>query len=133
MHRFYLFLLLLAQFCVLPKTFAQSAPEVTNIPGRIVFKIKPQFKPVGGASIYKLEKLTDALEGIQIKAAEQKFTRSTPPEGQPEAVDLSLIYQVQLKDDISLENACVALVKTGMVEYAETLRRYKPLFQPNDP
>src|SRR5688572_12750900 len=116
MHRFYLFLLLLAQFYVLPKSFAQSAPEVTNIPGRIVFKLRPEFKPGNGACIYKLEKLSDALEGIQLKAAEQKFTISTPPEGQPEAVDLSLIYQVQLKDDISLEKACVTLVKTGMVE-----------------
>src|SRR5690242_19055093 len=103
MHRFYFLILLLVPFCVQQNSYGQAIPEVKNIPGTILFKLKPQFKPGSGAGIYKLEKLSSALESIQQKAAEQKFTRSTPPEGQPEAVDLSLVYQVQLKEDISLE------------------------------
>jgi serine protease len=133
MRRIYLFILILLPFLGSFSSYSQDVPKVKNIPGKIVFKLKPQFKPGGGTSIYKLEKLNGALESIQLNAASQKFMHSMPPEDQPEAVDLSLIYQVALKEGISLEKACATLVNTGLVEYAEAMRMYEPLAQPNDP
>ncbi|MFD2785261.1 S8 family peptidase [Hymenobacter rubripertinctus] len=102
-------------------------PAKTVLPGRLVFKLRPgttTFPPA----------LTATLLRLGAGAAQPKFPHSRPPgPDQPEAVNLGLIYQVQLPASVGVEAAGQALRKTGAVDYAEPLYGYPVLEQPNDP
>ncbi|HSI90324.1 MAG TPA: S8 family serine peptidase, partial [Adhaeribacter sp.] len=131
MRLFYLFCLLLV--CAPFTVPAQSLPQTQQIPGRLVFKLKPQYKAFAAGNTIQLEKLSDALAALQASAPEQKFPKSSAPEGVKGAVDLTLVYQITFPESQDLEKARKLLIQTGLLEYAETLRNYPPLYQPNDP
>src|SRR5437899_3797716 len=133
MSRFYFFLLLLIAFLGKPSAKAQTAPPAKIIQGKLVFKLKPGYKSFATGNTLRLEKLTQLLVSLNATGLEQKYPKTFIPSDQPDAVDLSLIYQVKLNGSISLQKTCDALLKTGLLEYAELLRQFGPLYQPNDP
>ena len=133
MRRFYTFLLVLLPFFFVKPVQAQTSPAVKIIPGKLVFKLKPAYKAYAGKNITQLPQLKNALAAIQAGNLNQKFPKATPPGDVPEAVDLTLIYEIKLAPTIPLENAKKILLKTGVLEYVEKLNAPEPLFQPNDP
>ncbi|WP_460612484.1 S8 family peptidase [Hymenobacter seoulensis] len=110
------------------------APSKTVVGGRLVYKLKAA--PTAGRSASSLTGvavLDGVLGRLGVQAVQPKFAHSRSS-SKPGAVDLGLIYQVQLASSTqSVAAACQALRKTGLVEYAEPLYSYPPLQQPNDP
>jgi serine protease len=126
------FLFLFGLLCSSLTGVAQAPPE--QLPGTLVFKLKPEFKSQATPDNVGLVLLQQALERIGATAIHQKFPRSLPASAEiPGSVDLQLVYQVTLKTDMPLAKACRALLQTGVLDYAEPLNFRPPLYQPNDP
>ncbi|MBK0402346.1 S8 family peptidase [Adhaeribacter sp. BT258] len=132
MHRFYFLLLLLLPFLSNYTAQAQSPAAVKSIPGKLVFKLKPEYKAFAKGNTIQLPALTQALATIKAGGLHQKFPKATLSD-KPEAVDLTLLYEVKLDKNASLENAMKILLKTGVLAYVEKLNALEPLFQSNDP
>ncbi|UOQ74817.1 S8 family serine peptidase [Hymenobacter cellulosilyticus] len=111
--------------------WSQTAPQ---LPGTLVFKLRPEFKALGTTDQILLPKLQQALEKVGATKLRQKFPRTLPASPElPGSVDLQLVYQVSLKTGVPVAKACRALLQTGVLEYAEPLNFRPPLYQPNDP
>ncbi|MFC6999223.1 S8/S53 family peptidase [Rufibacter roseus] len=113
---------------------AQSAPLTE--PNKLVFKLKP----AASASLAKNNTSNSVQQVVKKVAkipAKQKFPNSAPDARtralHKNAVDLSLIYELNYTPGQSYEQIKKELLSTGMVEYVEPLYRYEPLFIPNDP
>ncbi|UOG76351.1 S8 family peptidase [Hymenobacter tibetensis] len=99
----------------------------------MVFKLKPEFRPqnVSHVAVPALDALLHRLGATQVQ---QKFPHTLLPNHEkPGTVDLTLVYQVWFEKDALVEKAQAALLRTGMLEYAEPLYYRAPLYQPNDP
>ncbi len=113
-----------------------SAEE--SLPGKIIFKLKPEAAPYGRTHGIDLESISQVLDQYRGETPRKTFPHHQPPEkffhpsGQP-LVDLSLIYEVTIAAEENLEEAINALYATGHVEYAQP--RYLPslLYVPDDP
>ncbi|MCB2377872.1 S8 family peptidase [Hymenobacter sp. BT635] len=117
--------------CSLPGAAQLGAPQ---LPGTLVFKLKPEFKGLGTANDVASPALRQALAQIGASSIRQKFPRTLPASSEvPGSVDLQLVYQITLKSDIALAKAYRTLLQTGVLEYAEPLNYRAPLYQPNDP
>jgi hypothetical protein len=132
MPRFYFLLLFLLSILSINTTQAQSPAPVKTIPGKLVFKLKPEYKAFAKGNTIQLSALNQALATIKAGGVHQKFPKAALSD-KPEAVDLTLIYEVKLDKNASLENARRILLKTGVLAYAEKLNALEPLFQTNDP
>jgi len=107
-------------------------------PGHIIFKLKEEARQWSKSDDITLESFRDLLKELKAEDPRKIFPDHTPPakslhySGQPYA-DLSLIYQTEIPETESLEDAINQLYATGLVEYAQP--RYLPrlLYQPNDP
>ncbi|GGF18421.1 S8 family peptidase [Hymenobacter cavernae] len=111
---------------------AQSTPVAQ--PGKLVLKLKSEFRSQAGATQPNVPVLTSVLEQLGATNLRLKFPHSLLPDPDRHgAVNLQLVYQVDLAPDFSLEKACRALMQTGALEYAEPLYRRPLLSQPNDP
>ncbi|MFD1757469.1 S8/S53 family peptidase [Rufibacter sediminis] len=76
------------------------------------------------------------VQRVAATPAAQKFPTSTGANfrsTKKNAVDLSLIYQMQYNKDQSFAQVKKQLLETGLVEYVEPLYQYEPLHVPNDP
>ncbi|OWP62975.1 serine protease [Hymenobacter amundsenii] len=111
-----------------------AASTRTVRPGQLVIKLKADPNqqrrpgPVGLPTA-----LTATLSRLGM-AAQPKFPQATAPNpARPNGVDLGLIYEVTLPAATPAAEARQALLKTGLVEYAEPLYDYQPLQLPNDP
>lgn len=130
MRRILLFLFTLLAFsgCLLAQDY-----QVKIQPGKLVFKLKPEYRQAVTNNQVRNDKLRQALSAIGANAVTQKYPRAYVPENNPEAVDLTLLYQVKLNEKTDLNKALQTLKNTGLLAYAEPLRSYEPLYQPNDP
>ncbi|UYZ64787.1 S8 family peptidase [Hymenobacter weizhouensis] len=109
---------------------AQAPAAPPTVPGRLVFKLRPPYiEPA------QVPGLPAALQRLGAGQPQPKFPRSQPPgPDQPGAVNLRLVYQVELPAGASVAAACRRLgLLTEGVEYAEPLYVRQPLLQPNDP
>ena len=112
---------------------AQTAGPATQ-PGRLVFRLRPEFSHLASAEQIAVPALTAALQRLGATQLRQKFPQTLRPNPeQPEAVNLRLLYQVRLPATVPLDRARGLLLATGAVEYAEPLYVRLPLYQPNDP
>lgn len=130
MRNFYFLLFLVFTLCSYQRANAQ---EAITIPDKLVFKLKPQYKAFASAHEVQLEALNNALTSLQATELTQKYPRAYKPEGIAGAVDLTLIYQVKVNPSVPFAKAQRILLQTGMLEYAEQLRYFPLLYQPNDP
>ena len=113
----------------------QSSGEISAflLPNTLVLKVKPALRP-GAGGLESVPGVKAALQKLQAGKVERKFPRHLPPPpDKPDYVDLSVLYEIEYSADISLGKAAAMLLATGSLEYAEPLRQYEPLFEPNDP
>ncbi|MBL0343027.1 MAG: hypothetical protein IPP71_20445 [Bacteroidetes bacterium] len=108
------------------------------IPGTLIFKLKPEFRGVARTNSIGSDRLNGALNSIGSTSIVKKFPLKNAPASERNAfgfkmVDLSLIYEVKYNAEMPVEKVMNALLKTGMVEYAEPKYLPKLLFTPNDP
>ncbi|MFC5269734.1 S8/S53 family peptidase [Adhaeribacter terreus] len=120
-------------FFSIKTVLGQNPAPVKSIPGKLVFKLKPEYKTYAKGNTIQLSALNQALATIKAGSVQQKYPKATLPADKPGAVDLTLIYEVKLDKNASLVNAKKMLLKTGVLAYAETLNALEPLFQTNDP
>lgn len=125
---FHLFL-----YCFSAKSYAQHT-ETTNIPGKLVFKLKPEYASLILRNKPQDERLLDALTSAGAEDLNQKFASHTNSykSDNPEAVDISLIYQITFNPALPFDKVKRQLLNTGVLEYVEPLRNYSLLHQPND-
>lgn len=113
---------------------AQNVP--TTEPFKVVFKLKPAASSAlaKGASNNALQR---TLKQVGTQPAKQKFPGTAPDartrSSVKNAVDISLIYELQFLPGQTFLQVKKQLMATGLVEYVEPLYRYEPLFVPNDP
>lgn len=105
----------------------------------LVFKLKPEFRNLGGHTKIQNEKLDQILNYIGARAFARKFPNHQPPKekynslGQAYA-DLSLIYELKYDANVSIENAANLVLSTGIMDFAEPHYIYKlENVTPNDP
>ncbi|WP_167856322.1 S8 family peptidase [Hymenobacter metallicola] len=126
------YLVLFGFLCSAVSAWAQGSTR--QLPGTLVFKLKPEYKAQGTASHVAIAELEQALEQLGATDLRQKFPRTLPASAEvPGSVDLQLVYQITLRQDVSLAKACRRLLQTDVLEYAEPLNYRAPLYQPNDP
>lgn len=120
---------------ILPKgvTFKDYTPKT------IVFKLKPEFRSIGGQSKIQNEKLDQILNYIGVSKFERKFPNHQPPRekynslGQAYA-DLSLIYELKYEANVSIEDASNLVLSSGLMDFAEPHYIYQlHNVTPNDP
>lgn len=112
---------------------AGPAPATVQ-PGRLVFRLKPELRHLATATTVAEPTLLAALRRLGATQLHQKFPNTLPPDPEkPEAVDMSLIYEIRLPAPTDLSRAQQLLLATGTVLYAEPLYYRAPLAQPNDP
>ncbi len=143
-------LLSLLAFCLSIPVFAGNNPGKKEfrlpagltandlVPGVIIFKLKPEFRPDARVHSIENQKLNDALNQIGAIGLTKKFPLKSAPVSERNAAgfpmtDLSLIYQVNYNTSLSVEQAVNTLLGTGFVVYAEPKYLPKLLFTPNDP
>ena len=116
-------------------TSAQGAVAAPiTLPGTLVFKIKPEFRPQESSGAVAGPVLDALLHRLGATQVQQKFPNTIRPNYErPGAVDLSLVYQVWFNEEVSISKAQNALLGTGILEYAEPLYYRAPLYLPNDP
>ncbi len=106
--------------------------------GIIVFKLKADHRAQARTNGVDLQPLNTVLEQIGATDIQKVFPAKTAPAVERNAmgqklVDLSLIYQMRYDQSIQLEKAINAVLRTGLVEYAEPKFIPRLLFTPNDP
>ncbi len=108
------------------------------VQGSLIFKLKPEFRSSSRVNGVDIQSLNQALSGIGATDITKVFPAKTAPAEQRNAlgqklVDLSLIYEVKYNTNLNPEKAANALLRTGLVEYAEPKFLPRLLFNPNDP
>ncbi len=128
-----------AQSFVPPLFFMpENISDEEYLPGHIIFKMKEEARQWSKSDDITLESFQTILKEINAEKTQKIFPNHTPPaksihvSGQPYA-DLSLIYQTEIPETESLEQAINRLYATGLVQYAQP--RYLPrlLYEPDDP
>ncbi|MFN5224287.1 MAG: S8 family peptidase [Bacteroidota bacterium] len=106
--------------------------------GTLIFKLKPEFRANSRVNGVEIQMLNQTLAGIGVTDIQKVFPAKTSPEQQRNSlgqklVDLSLIYEVRYSSSVNPEKAANAVLRTGLVEYAEPKFLPKLFFNPNDP
>lgn len=102
----------------------------------VILKIKPEYRQVPSL---KTSTLYALLHSEVVVSVERKYPRHTSPEQKTTAdgqllSDLSLLYEVTLKADVSEDKFIKQLLMQEEIAYAERIRTYEPLaYMPNDP
>lgn len=117
------------------KTSLSDAPHKS---GRLVFKVKTEYKSSCTSNEINLPSLINAFSEIGATDISKKFPLSpasteTVNKYGKKLVDLSLIYQVIFSPVIKIEEVMKIILATGVVEYAEPLFIHQLDFTPNDP
>lgn len=108
------------------------------VPGEIIFKMKPQVAESCHKDKIAIPSFEKILKDHDAEHLHKIFPNHKPPakkyhfSGQPYA-DLSLIYQVNIPQEKSLEKVINKLLQTGMIEYAQPRYVPKLFYEPNDP
>jgi len=106
--------------------------------GKLVIKVKPEFRNSCTQIRIQDQRIIDALNAIESTELMKKFPRAERADNAlakhaNAAVDLSLIYQLKFSSSISMKKAISTMLASGMLEYAEPLFIHHQNFNPNDP
>ncbi len=91
------------------------------------------------SSSIEIPALNEEFQQLGVKSIQKKFPAEKPVSNKlnknidGQIVDLSLIYEIEIPQSVSLEKAINKLYRTGVIVYAEPLYIPKLLFSPNDP
>ena len=123
----------LAYLCCIPWLYAQNQKSfgADTKPYTVVYKLLPQQANARTTG----KGMQEALRRIGAEGIRQKFTDAAPANARKAgpAVDLSQIYELQYRPEMSLEQVRSTLMATGMVAYVEPLYQREPFHQPTDP
>jgi len=116
----------------------EGISQADMVPGTIIFKLKPEFRSIARTSAIDNQKLATVLASMGVTKINKKFPAKSTPATERNAhgmplVDLSLIYQIEFSSTEPIEKLVNAILKTGLVIYAEPKYLPKLLFTPNDP
>ncbi len=116
----------------------QGITKADMVEGTLIFKLKPQYRSVARTTGVDIQQLNTLLASMGATKIIKKFPAKAAPVTERNAsgmkmVDLSLIYQVEFTSSEPIEKLVNALLKTGVVEYAEPKYLPKLFFTPNDP
>ncbi|MEY4927962.1 MAG: hypothetical protein RI894_2398, partial [Bacteroidota bacterium] len=122
-----------------PLRLAKGVKEKDYMPNTLIVKVKAAYRGACHRNSVNLSDLGKVLQTIGAANTEKIFpshlapTQATNRLGQP-LVDLTTIYRIKYNTNLSIEAAANALLKTGLVEYAEPDYIYEvSAFTPNDP
>jgi hypothetical protein len=109
-----------------------------QVPGRLIFKVKPALEAACRVDGIEIQDLKMALVKIQAVSVRKKFPRHPSLYGAVNArgeklIDLSTIYEASIPPGMPSAKAAQLLLSTGVLEYAEPVFSVEPLFNPNDP
>jgi subtilisin family serine protease len=107
-------------------------------PGVLVVRIKPAYRSQCNANEVSIPAFQQALGRIAATGLSRKFPHFKMPsageiKSNRKPVDMSLVYQLQFSPAVKIEAAVQALLKTGIVVYAEPLYIHQMDFIPSDP
>lgn len=108
------------------------------VPGTIIFKLKTEFRASARVNGIVSDQLNAVLAANGVTSVSKKFPAKQAPASERNAqgltmVDLSLIYEVKYTSDQPVEKIVNALLRTGMLQYAEPKYLPKLLYTTNDP
>lgn len=116
------------------------APALSSsdyIAGKIIFKVKPQFRSSCSRASISISSLNERLTVLNVAGIEKIFPNHQQPasatnsRGQKMA-DLSLIYELTFNPGIPIEKGVNILLQDEAIEYAEPKYTTKLLYTPND-
>ena len=120
-------------------TFAQNSGQEIFLKNKIILKIKPSFKDVCNNKSITNSELNHFFSEIGVIRLEKKFPNIESPKSTfnkygEKNVDISTIYEIQFKNNISLYKIISFLNSLDIVEYAQPIYIDKVLsYVPNDP
>ncbi|OQA12153.1 MAG: Thermophilic serine proteinase precursor [Bacteroidetes bacterium ADurb.Bin397] len=108
------------------------------VPGTIIFKLKPEFRASARVNGIVSDQLNAVLAANGVTSVSKKFPAKQAPATERNAqglpmVDLSLIYEVKYTSNQPVEKIVNAMLRTGMLQYAEPKYLPKLLYTTNDP
>lgn len=108
------------------------------VPGTIIFKLKPEFRNQARVNGITNDRLNEVLAAQGITTVKKKFPAKQAPATERNATgqklaDLSLIYEAKYSGNQPVEKIVNAILRTGMVQYAEPKYLPKLLYTTNDP
>ncbi|MEL7339063.1 MAG: hypothetical protein AAGM67_01150, partial [Bacteroidota bacterium] len=143
-NTFFLILgLLLSQALVAQQTRSvplsyQLPPEAKVWEGRLIFKVKPEYRSACFAERIDLPAIQAALGGLKARKLGKVFPQQVAPPTQynqygQELVDLSLIYSLEYDPRLYSVNAAVSLLnRLPELEYVEPWFINETFYLPND-
>jgi serine protease len=112
-------------------------PSSEPVPYTLVFKLKPEFRGNVKANTVQSEPFNRALKAVSARNLIRKYPQLFPSAAvlrtKSNAIDLSLIFEMEYDTRLSFEKAKKQLEASGMVEYVEPLYFRDVLGYPNDP
>lgn len=116
-----------------------ASPQLLEyIPGVVIFKVKEDYRHFCKKSEINLPALNSVFNRFKQVDIHKKFPLHQPPTQKVNSyglhyVDLSLIYEYHYSSKIPINKVIQAILKTGMVKYAEPHYIPRLLYAPNDP
>lgn len=106
--------------------------------GKVIFKVKDQFRSFCSPSGINIQPLNIALNSAKCTSVRKVFAGKEKPlreenEMGQKLADLSLIYLADIDASLPIEKVINSMMATGVLEYAEPSFVYKTSFTPNDP
>ncbi|MFI5219491.1 MAG: S8/S53 family peptidase [Bacteroidia bacterium] len=107
------------------------------IAGKIILKVKPQFRNSCFRSSVSISSLNERIAVLNVERIEKIFPSHQPPSTQTNSrgqkmADLSLIYELTFNPNIPIEKAVNILLQDEAIEYAEPKYNTELLYTPND-
>ncbi len=121
-----------------PLRLAKGVSEKDYTPNTLIIKVKAAYRGACQRNGVALSELANALQKIGATNTEKIYPNHTAPSQERNAVgqtlvDLTLIYRINYTAKMPITEAANAILKTGMVEYAEPDYIYElNAFTPND-
>jgi hypothetical protein len=103
------------------------------LPGRVVIKIKPDYKAQCTPAAINVPSLQAVLQSIDGTVQAKFGPDPNPGFVKTEYVDLSLIYDVRYTANVPVSRVIEMLASEPAVAYAEPHYAYLPAYTPNDP
>jgi serine protease len=116
---------------------ASNITDSDYVHGKIIFKIKPAFRNACETRAVNIPTLQNTFSSLQVSVIEKKFPYHQPPaqlrnERGQALTDLSLIYELQFRAEVSIEKAVTLLLQDESIEYAEPEYVQRLCYVPND-
>lgn len=113
-------------------------PRAEYVPKTMYIKVKPALKTLCRDNYIDLKPFNDALMVLGVQKLEKSFKNVEAPSQKSnkhgrELTDLTVVYTLTYRHNVTMEAALSLLRNTGVLEYAEPQYIRKTTYTPNDP